>query len=313
MIGAERPMIGAGRRAANLSGLTVPSLLLVLCCGQLFWPAPAAAGVEIVGDVVYGHKLGLALTFDVIKPETPNGVGLLFMVSGGWVSRWYDPQLAVSSERFKVFPEVLHRGFTLFLVRHSSSPVFKVPDAVEDVRRAVRFIHLNAAEYDIDPQRLGVFGGSAGGHLSLMLGLAPDDGDPASPDPVEQQSSRVAAVVAYFPPVDLRGLVGPSERFPALDFDPAKADSVSPILFVSADDPPTLLIHGDRDDLVPLANSQKIRDALQGAAVKTDLLVLEGAGHGFQGEHDERAAAALAAWFEANLAVHAAPALTTSE
>ena len=154
------------------------------------------------------------------------------------------------------FRPVLDKGFTVFAVRHGSSPIFKVPDARADVGRAVRFIRLHAGDYGVNAERLGVFGGSAGGHLSLMLGLDGDEGNPEAKDEVLRQSSAVAAVVAYFPPVDLREWVGPSVRFPALDFDAGLAESVSPILYVSSDDPPTLLVHGDSDTLVLLADDE---------------------------------------------------------
>ena len=150
----------------------------------------------------------------------------------------------------------------------------------------------------VDPDRLGVFGGSAGGHLSLMLGTTSDNGDSDSQDPVSRTPAKVAAVVAYFPPVDLRGLAGPSERFPALDFDVDLAASISPILHVTADDPPSLLVHGDKDTLVPLSNSERIHAAFEAVDVVSHLIVLEGAGHGFRGDHGSQAAAALADWFD---------------
>ena len=141
------------------------------------------------------------------------------------------------SESARIFEalsaNLVDHGYTLFIVRHGSSPQFKVPDAVADVRRAVRYIRLNAAKFDVDPNRLGVCGGSAGGHLSLMLGTASDEGDKKAKDEVDRTSDRVAAVVAYFPPVDLREWVGTKiDKFPALDFDKKLADSISPILFV---------------------------------------------------------------------------------
>ena len=277
-----------------------------------------AAPTRVNGDVVYGHKLGMALTLDVLTPAKQNGAGVLFMVSGGWVSNWNDPQAAVASGAIqRRFGVLLDRGFTVFLVRHGSSPLFKVPDAVADVREAVRFVRSNAAKLGVDPERLGVFGGSAGGHLSLMLGLAGDGaqaagGEGATPTastaPVERATVAVytppwvAAVAAYFPPVDLRRLVGPSERFPALDFDPELADDVSPLLFVSADDPPVLLVHGTADTLVPLSNSQILHEALTGQHVETRLIVLEGAGHGFEGEQAQQAITAVADWFTQHLA-----------
>ena len=257
----------------------------------------AESEVDVIPDVVYGHKDGLALTFDVFQPTVDaNGAGVLFMVSGGWISRWYPPEM---SGRF--VDHLTDRGFTVFAVRHGSSPRYKVPDARADVDRAVRYIRLNADRFNIDPNRLGVYGGSAGGHLSLMIGLDSSDGDPDARDEVEQTSSRVAAVVAYFPPVDLRSSVGGpmAERFPALDFDKELASSVSPILYVTEDDPPTLLIHGDADDLVPLSASESIYSRLQEADVTTKLVVIEGGDHGFRNpEHSAQANAQLVDWFE---------------
>ena len=279
-----------------------------LACLFLTLASPAIAeDFEIHRDVVYGHKMGMALTFDVIQPEKANGAGVLFMVSGGWVSRWIDPdQVMASGDAFGPFGQLTQSGYTLFLVRHGSSPLFKVPDAVADVRRAVRYIRKNSAEYGVDQSRLGVFGGSAGGHLSLMLGNASDEGDPDSKDPLEQVGNRVAAVVAYFPPVDLQGLTGPNDRFPALDFEPEKAKDISPVFFVTKDDPPTLLVHGDKDPLVPLAHSERIHKAFSEAGVASDLVVIEGAPHGFRGEHADIAGKALIAWFDEHLSVPSA-------
>jgi len=265
---------------------------------------------KITPDVVYGHKAGMALTFDVIQPKKPNGAGVLFMVSGGWVSFWVPPETVVGPKApafFKIFNDLVDHGFTLFVVRHGSSPQFKVPEAVADVRRAVRFVRLNAAKYDVDPNRLGVCGMSAGGHLSLMLGTASDEGDKKAKDEVDRTSDRVAAVVAYFAPVDIREWVGTKiDKFPALDFDKKLADSVSPILNVSADDPPTLLIHGDADTLVTLNNSERIEAAFKKEKVPCELIVMKGAGHGFAGEQGEQAAKALVAWFDKYLSVDAA-------
>jgi len=268
----------------------------------------AADSFEITPDVVYGHKAGLAMTFDVIRPNQQNGAAVLFMMSGGWFSGWVPPEAFVSPQApfgLTHFRELVDRGYTLVIVRHGSAPQFKVPEAVADVRRAVRFIRLNSERFEIDPDRIGVCGGSAGGHLSLMLGTASDEGSKDAKDPVDQTSNRVAAVVAYFPPVDLREWVGPNESFPALEFDPNLAKSVSPLLQVTSDDAPTLLVHGDKDDLVKLDNSERILAAFQQAGVTSDLIVIQGAGHGFPGDMGRRASEALVEWFEKHLAASA--------
>lgn len=256
-----------------------------------------ADGLVIKRDVIYGHHDGMANVYDVIKPANANGSAVLYMVSGGWVSRWSDPET-----RLQQFKPLLDAGITVIPVHHGSAPRFKVPEAHADVKRALRHVSLNATNYGLDATRLGVFGGSAGGHLSLMLGLGGDDGDPAAEDPVLRGPARIKAIVAYYPPVDLRPLAGPSERFPALDFPKDQAAAISPILFVDAKDPPTLIVHGDKDDLVPLASGQSIHDALKKAGVKTELVIIAGGDHGFSElAHRAEAYAAMAKWFRENL------------
>jgi acetyl esterase/lipase len=282
--------------------ITLALILTVCASAQVM----AQAQTEIVPDVVYGHKDGLAMTFDVIKPKAnANGAAVIFMVSGGWVSNYNPPQQTAT--RFK---DLLDKGFTLIAVRHGGSPKYLIPEIVSDVRRAVRFIRHNAKQWGVDPNRLGVFGGSAGGHLALVLGTASDNGDPNAKEDFMKESDRVASVVAYFPPVDLRPLArglnpqptgGTLDRFPALNFEKEKAPDYSPIVHVSPDDPPTLLIHGDKDKLVPVNNSKVIHEAFQKNNVKTQLIIIEGAEHGFRGEDAKRAGSAMASWFEQTL------------
>ena len=283
---------------------SIPLALILIVCAAA--QVMAQAQVETIPDVVYGHKDGLAMTFDVVKPKAnANGAAVIFMVSGGWVSNYRPPQQAATQ-----FKDLLDKGFTLIAVRHGSSPKYLIPEIVSDVRRAVRFIRHNAKQWGVDPDRLGVFGGSAGGHLALVLGTASDNGDPNAKEDFMKESDRVASVVAYFPPVDLRPLArglnpertgGTLDRFPALNFEKEKAADYSPIVHVSPDDPPTLLIHGDKDTLVPVNNSKVIHEAFQKNNVKTQLIIIEGAEHGFRGEDAKRAGAAMVAWFEQTL------------
>ena len=284
-------------RRLTLSALTM--LLIVSAPPQ----ARPDGGPTITPDVVYGHKDGLAMTYDVFQPEEPNGAGVLFMVSGGWYSVWVPPE-----QMRPAFKPLLDAGFTVFAVRHGSSPKYGIPEAISDVRRAVRHIRLNAEDYEIGPERLGVYGGSAGGHLSLMLGTASDAGDPKATDPVERQSSRVAAVVALVAPTDLRVALWEApdhlpayDRFPALNLSVKEGAKWSTLLHVSEDDPPTLLIVGDKDELVPIFHSEQIHAAFEKAGVTSELMVLEGAGHGFIGEDQRRTSKALVEWFQEHL------------
>lgn len=280
-----------------------PVLSFVAAASAVRAEAPVSAPA-ITPDVIYGHKAGMALTYDVVKPAKPNGAAVLFMVSGGWVSMWMEPApliaKAVAAKDSNAFGMLLDHGFTLYLVRHGSSPYFKVPDAVADVRRAVRHIRLNAPAAGIDPDRLGVFGGSAGGHLSLMLGTGSDAGNASSPDPVEKVTDRVAAVTAFFPPTDLNGYIN-DKRFPALGFPADQADAMSPLKLVTPDDAPTLLVHGMKDTLVLPSHSENILAAFKKVNVPTDLITFPEAAHGFTGPDEKAASTALVAWFEKHL------------
>jgi acetyl esterase/lipase len=260
----------------------------------------AAQDIRISPDVVYGHKFGLATTFDVFTPtEKANGAAVLFMVSGGWYSSWSPPEQSKA-----MFRPLTDQGFTVFAVRHGSSPKFSIAEAVADVRRSVRFIRLNANKFEIDPDRIGVFGMSAGGHLSLMLGTAADDGDPNATDPVDRVSDRVTAVVAYVAPTDLRVAAKDAperlpayDNFPALNIDQKTAAIDSPLLYATPDDAPTLLLAGVKDELVPVFHSRKMQAAFEKEKVVSQLIEFENAGHGFQGDDSRQATEAMVAWF----------------
>ncbi len=292
---------GGDMKTAYLRFLAVLLLLFVP-----FTYVRAAEDPSIQPDVVYGHKDGLALTLDVIKPAKPNGAGILWIQSGGWYSNWVEPQTWRTNAK-----HFLDRGYTVFIVRHGSAPKYAIPEVVEDVRRSVRFLHLRAKEFGVAPDRLGVLGGSAGGHLALLLATTADDGDPQAKDAVLRQSDRVAAAVALYPPTDISTWVtNPPEEIkkipalkPPLTFDEKKAPDYSPLLKVTDRTAPILLIHGDKDQLVPLEHSTKMLSALQKAKVASKLVVIEGAGHGFnRQQNEERVLPAMLEWFEQHLA-----------
>ncbi len=247
---------------------------------------------KITPDVVYGHKDGMALTYDVITPKKSNGKGLIFMVSGGWVSRWSPPkQLAATFLR-----PLLNQGYTVFAVRHGSSPRYVIPEIAGDIRKALEHIGEHAESYSVDREQLGVFGFSAGGHLSLLLGTQSNHRD---------DGPRVAAVVAVFPPTDLAPYVELGnplrEQFPALKFEPSEADKYSPLKHVSSDDAPSLMIHGDKDELVPIWHSQKIAEAFSTASVENALITIEDAGHGFDAKGMTLMYENMAKWFDRHL------------
>ncbi len=289
----------------TLPSVVLAALLLVVGFSTRT-PAEESAwpGVTITPDVVYGHKDGLALTYDVFRPSEAGDEPrpcLLFMVSGGWVSQWMPPAAMAPLTK-----PLLDRGYTVCAVRHGSSPKYVIPEIVGDVRKALAHITEHAADHGIDPRRLGVFGASAGGHLSLMLGTTTNDaagsGEPGG-------KPRVAAVAAIFPPTDLAPYLDPQagflDRFPALKFPRDQGDSWSPLKQVSADDAPTLLVHGDKDELVPLWHSEKIHEAFAATGVDTKLLVIKGAAHGFDAAGNKKMFEAMGEWFDRYLAAPA--------
>jgi acetyl esterase/lipase len=283
--------------------------------------ASSAAGpaFERKEDVIYGRKFGTALTMDVFTPKKDaKGIGVVLVVSGGFIS---------SHER--ILPAFIQpltdRGYTVFAVVHGSQPRYTVPEIVQDMNRAVRFIRYHAKDYGIDPDRIGITGASAGGHLSLMLGTAGDNGTANASDPIDRVSSRVQAVACFFPATDFLNYgkagdakIHATDHAPpyraAFDYreldkksmlwvpitDPNRleeiARQISPVTHVTPDDPPTLIIHGDADRLVPLQQSELIVEKLKKAGVETNLVIKKGAGHGWLGLNKD--ISQLADWFD---------------
>jgi acetyl esterase/lipase len=269
-------------------------------------PTPAELKTATyVRDVIYGHRDGMALTYDVFKPvKHANGALVVNMVSAGWRSSWGPPE-----ERQARYQALLDKGFTVVALYHSSAPRFKVPDAVADVRLGMRHIKLHARDYGADPKRIGVWGASAGGHLALVAGMMADDGNPAAANPLERSGNRVAAVVAYYPPADMAALMQGRTKAGAIDFDDKLIASVSPILSVDARDPPTLILQGDADRTVAPAQAQAMHAALDKAGVENRLRLFAGADHDFYVKGDPartdaycaQAMTAMVAWFESHL------------
>ncbi len=268
-------------------------------------PTPAElTTATYVRDVIYGHRDGMAQTYDVFKPKVANGALVVNMVSAGWRSTWAAPE-----ERQARYQLLIDKGFTVVALYHASAPRFAVPDAVRDVRLGMRHIKLHAAEYGADPVRIGVWGASAGGHLSLVAGVMADDGDRVAVDPLERSGNRVAAVVAYFPPTDLDVLLGSRAKQGAIDFDDSLRAPNSPIHFVDARDPPTLIISGGADKGVPISQSETMKTALDKAGVRNELKIFPDADHDFYVKGDPaktdayaiEALEAMAGWFEQHL------------
>jgi len=260
-------------------------------------------------DVIYGRKFGTALTLDVFQPEKANGFGVLFMVSGGFFSS-HD---AISAGTYK---PLLERGYTVFAVVHGSQPKFTISEIEQDIHRATRFVRHNAARFGVNPDHLGITGGSAGGHLSLTMGTQGAKGNPDAKDPIEKESSAIQAVACFYPPTDFLNWgkagedgvgFGPTAQFqPAFGPRNATAEGrqilgkeISPLYFVTSNMAPTLVIHGDADRLVPLYQAEIFKKRCEEMGAPYKLIVREGKDHGWPGMDADMKL--FADWFDEHL------------
>ncbi|MEZ5940944.1 MAG: alpha/beta hydrolase [Planctomycetaceae bacterium] len=184
-------------------------------------------------------------------------------------------------------------------VEYRFTDVAPHPAQVNDCLRAIQFVRFNAREWNIDTSRIGVTGGSAGGHLTAYLTLHDDMAQPNSDDQVQRQSSRVTCGISFAGPTDwsllktidhkhpaYRQLIGYEPGTPADQMDPERMVDVSPITFADAFDPPLMQIHGDADDIVPIEHAQNLHKKLSNLKATSELVVIPGANHGVAGAGD---------------------------
>jgi acetyl esterase/lipase len=264
-------------------------LLIAVCVGGVWWYLHPEC--ERTTGIEYGHRHGKPLTFDVLRPARPNGFAILLMASGGWKS-------SAGSFREWIAAPLLRHGYTIFPVYHISQPEATVTEIAEDANRAVRYIRHHAAEYHVDAQRFGVTGGSAGGHLSLLLATRGEPGPAGAADPVDGESSKVQAVAIFYPVTDLLNLGastenpgdgGPPKTF-VKAFGPQATNpaawkvighELSPIYYINSNLPPTLIYHGDADTLVPLEQSERFQTEARKLGRTVELVVHHGGKHGW--------------------------------
>jgi acetyl esterase/lipase len=279
-------------------------------------------------DVVYFRTYGTALTMDVFTPtdRPPNGAAVIAVVSGGWVSSHDAIGVVLIGGFVRPF---LDRGYTVLAVAPGSQPKFTIPEIASHIDRAVHYIRGHASELKIDRNRLGIFGGSAGGHLSLLQATSPTPAkNKLGFDKMEQFSGEVQAAAVFFPPTDFLNWGEPNVNVldaplikpfrAAFDFEELSGQTgrfepvgdknrvrdilrkASPVYHVTKQTPPTLIIHGDKDLLVPLQQGQVFIDKLKEVGVPGELYVKGGAGHGWAPIKPEMERCA--DWFDKHLA-----------
>lgn len=240
--------------------------------------------------VVYGWYSGLALLMDVYHPHSPNGHGIVFVPGTGWhTTTGYTGRPhteLVSAARTKHFVDA---GYTVFVPNLRMAPRFRYPAAVEDLQRAIRFIRHNSERFNVEPDRLGGWGGSSGGHLVALMGVMDGEGYLESEDPVERHNAKLQVVACGAGVFDLTQ--PGSEHLAALQtsFMGSPPNSrlsldrhreASPITYVTPDDAAIFLVHGDADDIVPFQQSVHMEQLLRANNVETQLLRIAGGGHG---------------------------------
>jgi acetyl esterase/lipase len=295
-------------------------------------------------DVVYGYKDGMALVMDVYTPKvSPNGVGIIWVAAGYWQEffAWRRDAFALEAGEddpshpaiAELLRPLLSAGFSLFAVQHSSQPRYTIDDIRPDMSRAVRYIRHHAKDFDIHPQRIGIIGGSSGGHVSLMAATAPPPPDTDGEDPIDRESSEIQAVVAYFPPTDFLNwgsdnttAYDANREFKAREGAPSIYEAVydfrrwdaeqqrferitdpterieylrrnSPIEHLSVSTPPTLLLHGDQDQLVPLQQSERLVARMEKLGITYKFVLFPGLGHAWP-EPPNNGQEELLHWFE---------------
>jgi acetyl esterase/lipase len=277
--------------------------------GQSAEPSKLQSGVKILRDVEYARVGDKSLRMDLYMPEDATGPlpGVVYIHGGGWRRGDKKQQTGV--------PLVAH-GYVVASINHRFSQEAIFPAQIEDCKAAVRFLRANARKYFVDPDHLGVWGDSSGGHLSALTGTSGDvkELEGMVGDHLDQ-SSRVQAVCVYYGPIDFisimnqksdikRGSPGAPESQllggPTLEHKDL-AIKACPLTYVTKDDPPFLIVHGEKDVRVPLEQAEALRDALQAAGVEATIHIVEGAGHGFNAAQSAKTLPAVAEFFNRHL------------
>ena len=236
-------------------------------------------------NVPYGRVDGVSLTMDLYFPSNATGAtsAVLYVHGGGWTKGSKSSGVGLD-----FIPELITRGTLVAAIDYRLAPEYKFPAQIEDVMCAVRFLRAHAADYNLDPDRIGAIGGSAGGHLVALLGTV-DTSAPFSQTSGGWNgvSSLVQAVVDLFGPSDLQAMLqdAPSRQtaqqvFGTSDLNSAMLAQASPVTYISPDDPPFLILYGEKDRLVSPSQSQELYDKLQAAGVPATLVLIKNAGHG---------------------------------
>lgn len=282
--------------------------LFALCLAGCAFAQPAGlslpAGVTAEFDVEYS-RVGERVAMDIFRPAKASGpLPAVLCVHGGGF------RAGNRASYHNLAMKLAQKGYVAATASYRLAPRHQFPAAVEDVKAAVRYLRANASRLGIDAERIGATGGSAGGHLVLMLGLTGDSRAFDGYGPNQEQSAKVQAVVNLYGPTDFTKSYGKSvdahlvlPLFLGGDLERERRyhQKASPLNYANPGAAPLLSIHGTEDKYVEHAQSVWLTDRLKEMGAEAELLTLPGAGHGFKGEDSRKAEEALLAHFDKHL------------
>ena len=295
---------------------TIPMILRSALIALLATPAALAQEApslpyEQKMDVVYGEVHGTGLLMDVFTPKgKTNGLAIIDVVSGAWYS---DRGKLREHTLAQVYSILCSRGYTVFAIRPGSRTRYTAPEMDTHLKMGIRYVKQHATEYKIDPDRLGLTGASAGGHLATLAAVTPEEGNPNSKSPPLRYDTCVRAAAVFFPPTDFldwNGKLGDIQTLGGLLFLSGakghseeeikeRAGQISPARLVKPPTIPFLFFHGDADPVVPLQQSQKMVEAIKAAGGSAELIVKKGGGHPWMTLPEE--VKIMADWFDQHL------------
>ena len=298
----------------NITQRAAMLFLSAATAGSSAEPAPppsAPAEIRLVEAITYGTGGGRPLLLDLASPAVPSAKprpAVVFIHGGAWAN----------SDRKNGHPLIkllAKNGFVAVSIDYRLSGEAGFPAQLEDSKCAVRFIRAHAADYGIDPKRIGVAGGSAGGHLAALVALIPDDAGLEGTGGWAGVSSRVSAVVDLYGVSDLTALARTHKLVDAvaklmrgsLESRPELYRQASPLTWVKRGAPPFYLAHGDKDDVVPFNQSEQLAAALRAVGTEATLRPMPGAGHGSIGTLPEIVRTDLVAFLTQHLGSSSAP------
>jgi len=270
--------------------------------------------IVVKKDLTYGMAGDTELKLDLARPDGDDLYpAIVFIHGGGWANgerQRYRDFITTAATRGYVAVTISYRLMQFDEENKetaTATPIF--PAQIHDVKAAIRWLRGNAKEYHVNPNRIGVTGESAGGHLSLLVGLTDLDSKLEGESGNPSQSSRVQAVVNVFGPTQMADCYEASSvawvfrlfmgGTPAEV--PQQYNMASPLTYVSKDDPPVLTLQGDRDQLVPVEQATILDEKMKAVGAAHTLMIFEGEGHGFKNEHRQEYKDAMWNFFDQHL------------